>query len=793
MQTYSYRGTAMPLNAFIVRPFGRKSLYLKAGASTERLAAAASMVTLLPKGVDAPPAVEVDFDAVQRRLLEPALALIGIRGKTTAADIAAGNIREDMFNRLLTADLVLADVSIHNPNVFYELGIRQAFRERHTFVLRCDLSDYPFDLQTDRYFAYDLSELARHPEREIERLVDALRATIASSEPDSPVFRLLPSLVSEERGRFIAVPDEFREEVDRARSRRQREVLSVLAVECEGSLWEVEGLRLVGRAQFESNFVDGARHTWETIVNRYPDDVEANTALSTIYQRQNEPTRSQQALARVSRTKMLSVGRQSELRALEGRNLKEAWVASWDRTPRDGEAERALVERQRAALLSPLLQLAADAYLGAFKLDLNNSYAGLNALTLLVIQTELAHQHLADWEGIQGRPGEGRRELQERQETIHLLISALRLAVEADRERLGRAGQVDPWFNLLESAVMCIVSSKPGYVERLFEKAVHFAPVNAGESIRRSLELYRALDIQGSDRPEPKTEVGTIRQNVERAMTVLRKESEAKQGSDATRRILLFVGLRIDGAGGDSATPELGTAAGGRGDAFPAPREQAVAALVRDAIRRELDQGDVALAIAAGSNGGDILFHEQLQAVIHAGGQPMPLVRLCLAVPRPMYVGQYVAPAGGGWVERFSSVYRCVMSQKHKGDEQALQLVRPVHVFADSTDMPRWLHAKRHYNVGRRNNLWMLQHALTEAYALGENTEVTLIALVPSRPGDLCDGEPAMGGVHDTMRRAAVHGIKVVPIQVPPAAESAAIGTDRPVEFGPLHARKKAA
>ena len=125
----------MPLNAFIVRPFGRKSFYLKPGASTDRLAAAGALLSLLPKVADAPQQVEVDFDALQRRLIEPALALIGIRGKTTAADIAAGNIREDMFNRLLTADLVLADVSIHNPNVFYELGIRQAFRERHTFEI----------------------------------------------------------------------------------------------------------------------------------------------------------------------------------------------------------------------------------------------------------------------------------------------------------------------------------------------------------------------------------------------------------------------------------------------------------------------------------------------------------------------------------------------------------------------------------------------------------------------------------------------------------------------------------
>jgi len=118
-----------------------------------------------------------------------------------------------------------------------------------------------------------------------------------------------------------------------------------------------------------------------------------------------------------------------------------------------------------------------------------------------------------------------------------------------------------------------------------------------------------------------------------------------------------------------------------------------------------------------------------------------------------------------------------------------------VQVFADSTDMPRWLHTKRHYNVGRRNNLWMLQHALTQAYELGEYSEITLLALVPVTPGDWVEGEPAMGGVHDMMHRAAVHGIKVVPIQVPavgaevraavsqravaPAADAGPLRTDR--------------
>ena len=60
-----------------------------------------------------------------------------------------------MFRELVTADLVIADLSIHNANVFYELGIRHGVRRNATFLLRAK-SDrkYPFDLQTDRYLTY---------------------------------------------------------------------------------------------------------------------------------------------------------------------------------------------------------------------------------------------------------------------------------------------------------------------------------------------------------------------------------------------------------------------------------------------------------------------------------------------------------------------------------------------------------------------------------------------------------------------------------------------------------------
>jgi hypothetical protein len=92
------------MRAFIIRPFGTKN--------------------------------EINFDEVERVLIAPALEAVGAKGGTTIDIIESGNIRVDMFRRLLTADLVIADLSIHNANVFYELGIRHALRDQGTFMLR---------------------------------------------------------------------------------------------------------------------------------------------------------------------------------------------------------------------------------------------------------------------------------------------------------------------------------------------------------------------------------------------------------------------------------------------------------------------------------------------------------------------------------------------------------------------------------------------------------------------------------------------------------------------------------
>ena len=79
---------------------------------------------------------EIDFERVSTELIEPALKAAGLGGGTTGEIIEAGNIREDMFGLTLEADIVVCDMTIHNANVFYELGIRHALRKKRSVLSR---------------------------------------------------------------------------------------------------------------------------------------------------------------------------------------------------------------------------------------------------------------------------------------------------------------------------------------------------------------------------------------------------------------------------------------------------------------------------------------------------------------------------------------------------------------------------------------------------------------------------------------------------------------------------------
>src|SRR5918999_2944641 len=89
---------------------------------------------------------DIDFNAVFRELIKPALEGAGFEVFRADEEMRAGNIRTDMFQELLLADLVVVDLSIDNPNVWYELGVRHGLRARGVIQLKCRRDYLPFDV-----------------------------------------------------------------------------------------------------------------------------------------------------------------------------------------------------------------------------------------------------------------------------------------------------------------------------------------------------------------------------------------------------------------------------------------------------------------------------------------------------------------------------------------------------------------------------------------------------------------------------------------------------------------------
>ena len=78
-------------------------------------------------------------------------------------ELRAGDIRTDMFQELLFADLVVAELSLDNANVWYELGVRHALRARGVIQIQATRDYMPFDVYVDRALRYHIKDAVPDP------------------------------------------------------------------------------------------------------------------------------------------------------------------------------------------------------------------------------------------------------------------------------------------------------------------------------------------------------------------------------------------------------------------------------------------------------------------------------------------------------------------------------------------------------------------------------------------------------------------------------------------------------
>src|SRR5437588_8787639 len=78
---------------------------------------------------------KLDLDMTYHNVIKPAIEGLGLHCERADEVVHTGVIDVPMYQRLLQADLVVADLSTTNPNALYELGVRHALRPFTTIVI----------------------------------------------------------------------------------------------------------------------------------------------------------------------------------------------------------------------------------------------------------------------------------------------------------------------------------------------------------------------------------------------------------------------------------------------------------------------------------------------------------------------------------------------------------------------------------------------------------------------------------------------------------------------------------
>ena len=100
--------------------------------------------------------VTVDFDQIYETGIKPAIVEAGLEPVRGDQERTGGIIHVPMFGRLLLSDFVIADLTLSNPNVFYELGIRHTARPFTTLPIFAAIHPIPFDVAFVRAIPYTL-------------------------------------------------------------------------------------------------------------------------------------------------------------------------------------------------------------------------------------------------------------------------------------------------------------------------------------------------------------------------------------------------------------------------------------------------------------------------------------------------------------------------------------------------------------------------------------------------------------------------------------------------------------
>jgi tetratricopeptide (TPR) repeat protein len=313
----------------------------------------------------------VDFDAVYKDLITPAVEAADLEPLRADQETTSGIIHKPMFERLILCRFAVVDLTQFNPNVFYELGVRHAARPQSTVQIIAEGARLPFDIQMLRTIHYKLDDLPQARAPLTQFLEEAKKEA-----PDSPIFQLLDGLKPADIDH--SKTDSFRDRVeyskqlkDKLAVARKRSAEDVRAI--EKSLGHFENEEAGVLIDLLLSYRDCK--AWDDMIRLYgqlPQHLQRTILVREQYALGLNRAGRRDEAERVLNELIQERGPSSETYGILGRVYKDHWEDA--------------MKDQRHFEADGLLDEAIKAYRSGFETDWRDAYPGINAVTLMTLR-----------------------------------------------------------------------------------------------------------------------------------------------------------------------------------------------------------------------------------------------------------------------------------------------------------------------------------------------------------------------------------------------------------------------
>ena len=587
-------------HAFVVMPFGRK------------------------KGPDGR---WIDFNSIYQQLIKPALEQAGFESFRADEETVSGDILSDMFHELLLADLVLADLSIDNANVYYELGVRHALRKRGMVHIQCGRAYMPYDIFNVRTIPYQCDETGcpdpQYLEKDKQTLIKTIRATWESdlNKIHSPIFNLLSGLQELDR-KLLRTPlatgywieySNWQERVTIAQRQKRIGDVLLLTEEVSNPLIQEDAITVAGKCLKNLEHHALALRQYRRGLKINPNNLEFRREEAFHLSQLNQWDEAIVRLERLLRDEPNNIESLSYL----ARIYKEMWKQEWSNI--NDEQERL----KQAYDAVHWLKKSIETYLKAFRSDQNKSYPGINSLTLTAVLDYLGQQ--AD------------RDDDPDEKALTQQLPSLKGAVQFSLESLAKREVNDFWiFASLGDLSVCIAQD-PNQVAIAYKKALTLAGTNKF-ALKSTLDQLELLNSLGFRSEYVKAGIAVIQEELQKVEHEHKQKEHASQLESEPPHVFLFAGHMID----SSSRPQ---------PRFPADMESEARQKIDKVLDKlKADSNDLAITPGAAC-GGDILF-------IEACLQRQMKVEIFLPFEESVFIQNSVYFAGDQWVERFYNIQK---------------------------------------------------------------------------------------------------------------------------------------